>query len=273
MLSNNFESKNLPKTDSVRSSSEVIRIICNWRRILLFSIALGILQIFISLHGIAEDHIKSKARPTDEDCTFTHRFGEIESLVSNGEYKDSLQICNALLKDYPNCSEAHYFRAIAYFYLKRLQNAANDIEIAISLRSDAAAFWERAATIHESLGELKKALNDLTKAIQLKSLSTNGHVDERLVDRARIYLKLGMDESALPDLNTFLSRIDSRAEAHFWRAVYYERHKSFHLAAKDYSITAHLCESFEDTANPIYKRSLVALKRLHYKHEILTHPN
>ncbi|KAH0622475.1 hypothetical protein JD844_024820 [Phrynosoma platyrhinos] len=109
---------------------------------------------------------------TDDDNT-NEELAIAYVLIGNGLYGEAIQQFSTMLQEQPELVSAIYGRGIAYgkkglHDIKNAELALFDLSRVISLAPDHPEVFEQRAEILSPLGRIGEALDDLTKAIQLK---------------------------------------------------------------------------------------------------------
>ena len=118
-----------------------------------------------------------------------------QNLYEQKHYAEAIKMYDRWIGETPNQPELYDNRGFCYEALQQNQNASKDFDKAISVAPTAATYSCR-ARFYTVVGEYQKAIDDLTKSIELAP--SDGNIRR---DRARAYQKLGKSDLAKKDLD------------------------------------------------------------------------
>jgi len=115
--------------------------------------------------------------------------------------------CNALERTKHNCLEIFYKRAEAYYGLGIYDLALRDLEKGIILQPRFAKLYNLAGELYFKIGDHGKAIENLNVSASLDLYNI-----DPMINRARVYIKLGKYELAKQDIDRIL-RLDPQSQA------------------------------------------------------------
>ena len=91
----------------------------------------------------------------------------IKSRTLLGDYMNGLAIADRLVYSFPNSDKGYYYRAICYFGLNRLKEAAENYETAIRMNPTNAKAYFNLGTCYQKVQQYDLALINIGKALIL----------------------------------------------------------------------------------------------------------
>ncbi len=114
--------------------------------------------------------------------------------INKSNFKGAVKDLNIVIAEMPNNAEAYYYRAVAYFNLRKNDEAIKDLEIAIAIDHKQAKYYYMKAIAHADQDEFKKAYREMIKAVEIED--TNA---DYFLLRAEIELELNYMTDAVQD--------------------------------------------------------------------------
>ncbi|MCX7664763.1 MAG: tetratricopeptide repeat protein [Gemmataceae bacterium] len=146
------------------------------------------------------------------DSSELGELNRIHDLISQGEYKQALGLCETLTRKNP----AHYLgwfaRGQCQFQLGQIPDSIASYSVCVALRPDSVWASYNRAIVLIRVGRWQEALEDLNRVLKLKS-----HFSEAKINRAIVYRALGKYREAESDVNEVIAE-EKSARAYFLRS-------------------------------------------------------
>jgi tetratricopeptide (TPR) repeat protein len=138
-------------------------------------------------------------------------------------------------------ANALYNRAIAHVKEKRLPQAIEDFERAIKLKSDDPDFYNQIGNVQAELGDLKKAILSLTKAIEIAP------TEQFYLERGIFYYKSSNYQSAISDYTQSIELGRKESDVFYNRGLVFKDQGEFAKALADFKRAAEIAPDDSDT--------------------------
>lgn len=133
--------------------------------------------------------------------TFSRRIQEIERFRKQNDFANAMQLCEALIKDFPDEPEVYRELAATYATQGRAVEAAEILAKAIVLESDDVGNYFMQGRYYLNGQEFIKAIDSLTRAIELEIQQGKEYFSKTAYFfRAEAYVKIRQNGKALADL-------------------------------------------------------------------------
>ncbi|WP_062406517.1 tetratricopeptide repeat protein [Sulfolobus acidocaldarius] len=186
--------------------------------------------IYIKMENF--DKAKEEIANINSNSPLFHKVkGIVEYHTAN--YYGALRSITIALREYPMDAELYYYRALVKAELGL--EYEDDIDMAINLNPYYAELYFSKGVILEQRGKLNEAVNYYSKAIKYKPELVKAYYR-----RAKVYMKLGMDQEAEKDIEKVkeLTLVGSEM-------CIRDRDKSLHYISKHYRTLFHIQASFQ----------------------------
>jgi tetratricopeptide (TPR) repeat protein len=153
------------------------------------------------------------------------------ALFNEGRTEEAINQYNLSLRITPLVMDhvlAYNNRGIAYSRLGMYQNALEDLNKAIEMKSDYADAYGNRGVIYSNLGQNQRAFEDFNKAIQLQP-----DFADLYNNRGVAYTKLGLYQSAVEDFSKAIDLNPYYADAYYKRGVVYLAQRNTALGCRD----------------------------------------
>ena len=155
---------------------------------------------------------------------------------------------------------AYYNRGLVYEDQGEVERAIDDYTKAIDLNPNYANAYNNRGLVYENKGEVERAIEDFNRAIQL-----NPNLAETHNNRALTYKDQGEIERAINDFNRAIQLKPDDAKTYYNRALTYKDQGEIERAINDFNRAIQLKP---DDAEAYYNRGVVHAKKEDYKHAI-----
>jgi tetratricopeptide (TPR) repeat protein len=132
--------------------------------------------------------------------------------LAPGKYDQAIPFFDEALAIDPNSWNAYLYRGIANQNLGKLDDALGDFQVAAQLKPDLLAAVTARAGIYVDKGDHKRAVEELSKVIQLKP-SVDAHYR-----RGTAYALLGEQQKAIEDFTWVIDEVRDAPYVYFARA-------------------------------------------------------
>lgn len=149
-------------------------------------------------------------------------------LQENYLEKYKLRFCNRYLKSHRSCAHAYRDRGYIYEHKKKYRQVIKNFSKALQLERDY-FIYSRRSDAYANLGQFQKAVEDLSKAIDLHKKEKGNPVlsiGELYDKRTRLYLKLNKYKKAINDLKKEIKTCDDNAHRYKMLADIYSSYKN-----------------------------------------------
>jgi tetratricopeptide (TPR) repeat protein len=153
------------------------------------------------------------------------------ALFNEGRTEEAINQYNLSLRIKPLVMDhvlAYNNRGIAYSRLGMYRNALEDLNKAIEMKSDYADAYGNRGVIYSSLGQNQLAFEDFNKAIQLQP-----DFADLYNNRGVAYTKLGLYQSAVVDFSKAIELNPYYADAYYKRGLVYLELRNTDLGCRD----------------------------------------
>ncbi|MEN2981405.1 MAG: tetratricopeptide repeat protein [Thermus sp.] len=181
---------------------------------------------------------------------------ELNFLVQRGEYDALIQILSVLIGLHPGSPLLPLLyseRGLYYLLSHDLDQALEDLNRAIELRSKEAGLYVNRGAAYVNKGDLDRAIADYNRAIELDPRNVEAHVN-----RGNAYAEKGDLDRAIADYNRAIELNPERTEAYYNRGEAYFVKGDFGRAIADFS---RVIELDPEDAEAYYKRGLAYMKK------------
>ena len=145
---------------------------------------------------------------------------------------------------------SHVYRGIAYYQKGEYNRAIDDLNKALELKSDFALVYGYRGLAYAGIGELDLAIRDFSRTIQSKPKSAYTYAN-----RGIAYQKKGEIDLAIKDFSKAIELFPYYAEAHNRRGLIYRNTGDFDKAIADFSQAI-----LGNSINAYYHRAIVWLR-------------
>jgi Flp pilus assembly protein TadD len=162
-----------------------------------------------------------------------------DELYGRGEYEEAIANYDRFLEQLPNVSDVHNNRGLAYFQLKRYEEAVTDFSKSIELgNSEPALPYYNRGLVYFAQDKFQLAIDDFSQAVTL-----NPEFAQAFNSRAVALSEQGQYESAIADFTVAID-LDHRYSApYFGRGVAYKNLGEKSKARKDFEMFLELGHS------------------------------
>jgi tetratricopeptide (TPR) repeat protein len=143
---------------------------------------------------------------------------------------DAADIYGRLIRAHPSDAAWYALRALVWEQQGEVRKAIGDLDKAIELGHDDPHLYVNRGIFHAAIGEYDKAVADYNAALK-------GQLDDPVVylHRAAAYLGQGETEKAIRDCDQVIRREPTRAAAYYQRGVAWRRRNELDKALQDFS--------------------------------------
>ena len=124
---------------------------------------------------------------------------QAKTLVEQGEYDQAINLLNSTIKQYPNTSNAYYWRGRAYYGKQAHQEALNDLNQHLQKQPSDNFGFNLRGNLHETMGNLNEAIADYDRAIQIRPSAFY------YFRRAQLHQSKGNSDKAVADLTSAMN--------------------------------------------------------------------
>lgn len=159
-----------------------------------------------------------------------------------GKYNEALADYDRTLSLKDNQPQAYNSRARLYFELARERDtlllALNDYNKAIELLPNDGEFWVNRGATYARLGEVDKAIENLTEGLRLKPDHAVGYMN-----RSIMYHNLGQTDLALKDIESYLKLVPTNGD------LWYEKGRALRMLNRPEEAIAAYTEALKQITN------------------------
>ena len=163
-------------------------------------------MLVVGLSWEVYDYYASAAARAEEQVR------EAAKLLSPGNYERAVPRLDQAVETDPTSWNAYFQRGLAKQNLDKLDDALADFDHALALKPDLVEALTARAEILRRQGNLKRAMEELTKALEFKADLTAHY------SRGSIYSELGQHQEALADFTWVIEQSRDAPFAYFARA-------------------------------------------------------
>ena len=105
--------------------------------------------------------------PTAEPPDMLFRYLQAVQLLNAAQYEEAITSFDIVLRVLPDLAIAYNYRGVAYYHEEQYELALEDFDKSIELKKTSPTPFLNRATLHDKLGNTRKAIEDLEAALEL----------------------------------------------------------------------------------------------------------
>jgi len=95
------------------------------------------------------------------------RYMQAVHLLNAAQYEEAISSFDIVLRVLPDLAIAYNYRGVAYYHEEQYELALEDFDKSIELKNTSPTPFLNRATLHDKLGNTRKAIEDLESALEL----------------------------------------------------------------------------------------------------------